>query len=72
MTPQEKKKQTELENIMNKHDVTYEEAQYIRIEKYRNYGRKGGKTSGFSKVRGDSDHYSKIGKKGANKRYGNA
>lgn len=53
MTSAQKNRQTRLKNIMQKHDVSLEQAKQILSAQYRSWGRKGGKAEvpkGFAKL----------------------
>lgn len=59
---------TKIRNIMEDFQVSMDEAEQMLLERERNWGRKGGKATGKSKVR-SREHYSSAGKKGAIKRW---
>ena len=53
--------------IMEDQQVSYEEAEQLRVQHYKQLGSKGGSTTGEAKVRGDKSYYSEIGTAGGKK-----
>ena len=66
----EHRKRLQLQRIADELNITLDQAEEVRLERLRNYASKGGKVKGESKVRGDSEYYSRISKRVVEKRYG--
>lgn len=60
MNGAEKRKANAIARIMEDRQVTMDEAIEIYKERFKLLGSRGGKTTGKSKVRGDSEYYSRI------------
>lgn len=72
MTPAQKRKENEIQNLMKQFMVDYDTASEMRLERFRALGSRGGKTAGDTKVRGGRDYYRKIGSKGGKSRAKNS
>lgn len=68
MTPGEKRKRNALEKIAAERSISIEQAYEVYRQQFRDKGGRGGRTTGETKVRGDREYYSTIGKIGRSKK----
>lgn len=56
----EHRKRLQVKRISDELGITLEQAEEVRLERLRSYASKGGRVTGKSKVRGDSEYYKRI------------